>query len=450
MYFNKLLNKFKGGDDRTIIAKKNVFYSFFIKGFGILTSLLIIPLTINYLNPTEYGVWLTLNSILMWINTFDIGLGNGLRNKLSESLAQGDYVKAKIYVSTSYFVVFFLMIIIFFIFQIVNLFLDWHSILNINSAQIPNLNEIVLISFALFCLNFVLKLIGNILLAIHQTALENFLIFSGQLFSLIVIYVLTFFTRGDLLKVALIYSLSPVIVYACAYPFVFRNEYRAITPSLNYFRKQYVKSLIGLGSKFFVLQIAGLVIFSTANLLISNMFGPEKVTVYNVAARYFNIIPMLFSIILAPIWSATTDAYVKQDLDWIRKSMAKVNRLLLIALIVLVIMIGSSNFVYNLWIGNLITVPEELSVLMAIYVFVLVASMSYSSFLNGIGKLRVQMLNIVFCSIIFLPLTYFFSAHFGVNGVVGALILVNLSGLVLNYFQFNFLIDGKATGVWNK
>lgn len=450
MHFSKLLNKFKGGDERTIIAKKNVFYSFFIKGFGILISLLIIPLTINYLNPTEYGIWLTLNSILMWVNTFDIGLGNGLRNKLSESLAQGDYVKAKIYVSTSYCVVFVLMIVIFLLFQIINMYLDWHDILNINIDLVPNLNAIVLMSFALFCLNFVLKLIGNILLAIHKTALENLLILSGQLLSLIVIYVLTFFSKGDLFKVALVYSVSPVIVYAISYPFVFRNQYQAITPNFNFFRKEYVKSLIGLGSKFFVLQIAGLVIFSTANLLISNMFGPEKVTTYNVAARYFNIIPMLFSIVLAPIWSATTDAYVKQDYEWIKKSLKKVNRLLIIAFFVLLVMVLCSNFVYHIWIGNLIVVPKELSVLMAIYVFVLVASMSYSSFLNGIGKLRIQMLNILFCSIIFLPLTYFFAGKFGINGIVGALIVVNLSGLVLNYIQFNFLINTKVRGIWNK
>jgi O-antigen/teichoic acid export membrane protein len=450
MHLTKLLNKFKVGDERTLIAKKNVFYSFFIKGFGILTSLLIIPLTINYLNATEYGIWLTLNSILMWVNTFDIGLGNGLRNKLAESLAQGDYVKAKIYVSTSYCVIFLLMIIIFLLFQGLNMFLDWHRILNIDISLVPNLNAIVLMSFALFCLNFILKLIGNILLAMQKTAIENLLIMIGQVLSLIVIYALSFFSKGNLFKVALVYSISPVIVYAISYPFVFRNQYKAITPSVNYFRKEYVKSLIGLGSKFFVLQIAGLVIFSTANLLISNMFGPKMVTTYNVAARYFNIIPMLFSIVLTPIWSATTDAFVKQDYEWIKKSMNKVNGLLVIAFFVLAVMILCSNFVYEKWIGNLIVVPMELSVLMGIYVFILVASMSYSSFLNGIGKLRIQMLNILFCSILFLPLTYFLAGKFGIKGIVGSLILVNLSGLVLNYIQFNLLINKKGTGIWNK
>ena len=444
------MDKLRTGDERTIIAKKNVFYSFFIKGFGILTSLLIVPLTINYLNPTEYGIWLTLNSILLWVNTFDIGLGNGLRNKLAESLAQNDFVKAKIYVSTSYCVVFLLMIIIFLLFQVFNMYLDWYSILNINKSLVPNLNEIVLMSFALFCLTFVLKLIGNILLATQKTAFENFLIMSGQVLSLIVIYGLTFSSKGSLFKVALVYSISLVIVYAFSYPFVFRNQYKAIAPNIKYFRKEYVKSLMGLGSQFFILQIAGLVIFSTANLLISNMFGPKMVTTYNIAARYFNVIPMLFSIVLAPIWSATTDAFVKQDYEWIRKSMRKVNWLLLTTFFVLFAMILCSNFIYEKWIGNSVVVPMQLSILMSIYVFILVASMSYSSFLNGIGKLKVQMFNILFCSFLFLPLTYFLTDKYGINGIIGSLIFVNLSGLLLNYIQFNLLINKNAKGIWNK
>jgi O-antigen/teichoic acid export membrane protein len=65
---------------RTHKALFNIASSFVIKGASILLSLLLVPLTLDYLNPYEYGIWLTLSSVLMWINYFDIGLGNGLRN----------------------------------------------------------------------------------------------------------------------------------------------------------------------------------------------------------------------------------------------------------------------------------------------------------------------------------------------------------------------------------
>ncbi|MCK7523619.1 MAG: hypothetical protein MZV64_41275 [Ignavibacteriales bacterium] len=62
----------------------------------------IVPVTLNYLGKTEYGIWLTLASILSWLINLDFGLGNGLRNKLAEALALNDIKLARIYVSTAY------------------------------------------------------------------------------------------------------------------------------------------------------------------------------------------------------------------------------------------------------------------------------------------------------------------------------------------------------------
>lgn len=436
-------------DERTRKAQLNIIYSFLIKGVSILTYLLLVPITLRFLNPVEYGIWLTLNSILMWVNTFDIGLGNGLRNKLTEAFAKDDHEKAKIYVSTTYTVLFCVMILLFILFFAINNFLNWPSILNVKSALIPNIDSIVMMSFGLFCITFVLKLIGNIYLALQKAALNNFLVMMGQLMSLILIYLFSLNGKGgDLFTVAFIYSISPVIIYLLAYPFTFRGKYRYLFPNVKYYKREYIKSLMGLGGQFFLLQIAGLVIFSTSNLIITNRFGPQSVTVYNVAYRYFSVIPMLFSIVLTPIWSATTDAYVRKDFDWIKRSMKKVNKLLVLTFVGLIAMTLLAPFVYRLWVGNAVQVPNNLSILMAIYTFILVLSLSYSFFLNGIGVLRLQVWNTVAAALLFMPLTLGFGLKFGIQGVTLVLIIVNLSGVLFNIVQFNKILSGKAKGIW--
>ena len=93
------LNK---GHDRSVKAKKNIFASFIIKGCNIAISLVLVPLTIHYVNPTQYGIWLTLSSIIGWFAFFDIGFGNGLRNKFAEAIAKDDHQLARIYLSTTY------------------------------------------------------------------------------------------------------------------------------------------------------------------------------------------------------------------------------------------------------------------------------------------------------------------------------------------------------------
>ena len=125
-----LLKQFFVGSERTIKAKKNIIASLLVKMLSIIISLLLVPVTLNYLNSYEYGVWLTLSSILVWINYFDIGLGNGLRNRLTEALAIGDYEKGRIYISTTFAILLILMLTIYLLYAFLQHFISWKSILN--------------------------------------------------------------------------------------------------------------------------------------------------------------------------------------------------------------------------------------------------------------------------------------------------------------------------------
>ncbi|MDB5150442.1 MAG: hypothetical protein JWQ57_4462, partial [Mucilaginibacter sp.] len=81
---NRFFNK---GHERSVRARKNIFRSIVLKGGSVVITLVMIPLTIRYVNPTQYGIWLTLSSLITWAALFDMGLGNGLKNKLAQSIA---------------------------------------------------------------------------------------------------------------------------------------------------------------------------------------------------------------------------------------------------------------------------------------------------------------------------------------------------------------------------
>lgn len=51
------------------------------------------------------------------------------------------------------------------LFMIAQYWLNWNAILNVDSNKVSNINSIVAIVFAFFCLNFVFRLIGNIYMA---------------------------------------------------------------------------------------------------------------------------------------------------------------------------------------------------------------------------------------------------------------------------------------------
>lgn len=437
-----------GTQGRTQKAKLNIAISVALKAIDMAVYLFLVPVTIGYLNAYEYGIWLTLSSILVWINTFDIGLGNGLRNKLAIAVANNDNALGKSYVSST--VVMLLLIV-----AVIGVFgvslisvIEWYGLLNTTQDLVPNLSNIVSSTFVLFCINFLMKFIGNVYQGMQMPSISTGMNVVGHLLSLIIIYILTLTTSGNLLYVAITYSISPTIIYFIAYPITFGIIYKQFSPSLKFFKWTYVKDLCSLSVRFFILQIAGLVIFSMTNLLISNMFGPEEVTPYNLSYRYFSIANMVLSLILAPIWSATTDAYVRKDMEWIKRSIKKVKAINVLATLALGMMLLLSPIVYKIWVGDSVSIPFTLSCLMAVYIDLLIWSLCYSSFLNGMGALKIQTINSMLMAILFLPICYLLGNQYGINGILLGMIIVNLPGLIFNVIQFNKIINSKGSKIW--
>ena len=153
------------GSSRSIAIKKNIIASLFLKGISILVSLQVVPLTINYINPTRYGIWLTLSSIVAWLSYFDLGFAHGFRNRFAEAVAKGDMQLAREYVSTTYVVLSLLFSSVFLIAIVVNHFVNWSAILNVDAAYSSELNIVFGILAFFFCLNIVASIFTTMLTA---------------------------------------------------------------------------------------------------------------------------------------------------------------------------------------------------------------------------------------------------------------------------------------------
>ena len=124
------IKKFLKGHDRTVKAKKNIIASVFLKGTSIVIGFLMVRITLNYLDQTKYGIWLTVSSITAWISFFNMGLGGGLKNRLAVAFAKNDYELGKTYVSTTYAILTIIISIVAIFFFVFNVYLDWSEILN--------------------------------------------------------------------------------------------------------------------------------------------------------------------------------------------------------------------------------------------------------------------------------------------------------------------------------
>lgn len=448
----KIASIIKDTDSRTSLARKNVFLSFFLKGISIAISFLLVPLTINYLNASEYGIWLTLSSILTWINLFDIGLGNGMRNKLTIALSVNDNKAAKTYVSTTFALLVIIIFIFFIIFFITNFFLKWDEILKAEPSQRDILGKLALIVFAFFCLQFVFKTVGTVLIANQKPALNDLLYVISNLLSLLIIFILTRTTSGNLNYVAITFSAAPVIVFFIAYFVLFLGKYNFLRPAISSIQFKDAKELMGLGIQFFIIQIAvNVVIYSSTNIILTQLIGSESVTVYNVAFKYFSALSMAYMIIIGPFWSASTDAYAKNDIQWIQSSIKKLLIIFSVSILVILIMLIFANLFYKLWIGSTkIFIPFSVSILVAFYTLLFNWSNTFISFINGIGKIRLQLYVTIIIAIIYIPFAVYFGKLWNINGVLLASAISLIPTSVLMPIQCVKLYSNRAKGIWDK
>lgn len=440
------------GAPRTVQAKQNIIGLFALRGVSVLISLVLLPLTLKYLTTAEYGLWITLHSIMSWVMWLDVGLGNGLRNRFAVALAHDDRVLARSYVSTTYLFVGGTAIALFLLYLGVHPFLSWSGILNGPPAMGRELSSLALVVFMFFCIRLVASLIGTVLMADQQPALNALLEVLVNALSLAATLALTWFLPGSLFWLGTALAAAMVAVPLAANLVLFRGRYRDVAPSLRHVDRTHARGLMSIGLQFFVLQIAGLVLFTSSNLIITQMFGPEEVTKYNIAYKYFGFAAMAFTILLTPFWSAYTEAFARGDHGWIERSFRRLKQILVLFTIGVALMVLFAGQAYDLWLRRHIDIPLSLSASMGAYVVIVAWSSIFSYFINGTGKIRLQLIVAVLIAMAMIPLALLLAGPggLGTTGVVLALCLVLLPGAILWPIQTRKLLTGRAHGIWTQ
>lgn len=428
----------------------NILFSGFLKIVGLLTSLVIVPITINYLNNEVYGIWMTITSILYWITTFDIGLGNGMRNYLAEALATNDTKLGKKYISTTMLLLSLIALSMAIVLLYPLITINFNSFFNTNAIAGNELRMAVVIAVGFTLMNFVLKNIGMIFVAMQKYAINDLLSISGNVIALILIYILTKVTTGNLVLVVLAYTMTSCVAFLlAAIPLFWKHP--ELKPSLRFFDKSLGKKIVGKGFGFFVIQISScLVIFGAANFFITQSCGPAAVTTYNIAYKFFNLLMIAYTIILAPMWNAYTDAYVKGDMQWIKATFNKALKFWVLSICGGLGMLLICNLFYKLWIGNMVNVPLSVSASTLIYVCFFNLNNCATYLINGLNKIFVQIIISLAVTTLYIITVLAFGRKLGVEGIVLSMAASYAVMSVVHLYQCRKLINGKADGIWNK
>ncbi len=447
--FKKFVTK---GHERTVRARKNVLLAVLFKGVGILIGFAYFPISLAYLSPEMFGIFLTLSSMIDWFAELDIGIGNGLRNKFGEAVADGNDELAQGYVSTAYFIVGSVFSGFTLIFLFGSWFVPWAEWLNAEASLNFDIAVLAMLMFGAFAIRFVSSLVYQLFYAFQRTAMvETFSTVTKALF-LVAILLIWYFTEESLI----LFGAAKTFTFAFIPMFVgfyyFRGQFKRYRPKLGLAKMEYVQALFGLGFQFFLIRIAMIIIYQTNNFLIARFASLEGVTLYQASYKYLSIFLMLFVILTNQLWAANTEAYRKGDMEWMKRSMKGVIKIWAATQLIAVLMVAVSPIFYHFWLQDKIHIPFMLSVTVAISVSITNWVNMFNIVINGTGKIYLQMVTWLGACVINIPISIFFATYmgWGTIGIVMGTVVSMIPLAIISPLQVKKLLSGTDTGIWAK
>ena len=114
------------------------------------------------------------------------------------------------------------------------------------------------------------------------------------------------------------------------------------------------------------------------------------------------------------------------------------------------IMLAISSWIFPLWVGENVIISFWMSVLVLIWTLINTWNSIFSTFLNGVGKVKLQLYIGILSAILNIPLAIFLGKQIGLNGIFIANIIVSLLCAFIYPRQYKKIIFKRAKGIWNE
>jgi O-antigen/teichoic acid export membrane protein len=298
-------------------------FSIVFRSVMLLSSFFYIPATIHYLGPQRYGLWVAMTSVITLLAFADCGLGFSLMNDVAHSLGRdmGEAVRRSI--SSTFFVLAAIGVTGCVIFAVAYLFIPWQTLFRTHTTSETNEASRAV---AVIVFGYLLTLPFTTVQRVQSAHQEGFKTqvweIAGVLFSLVGMFV-AIHLRAGLPVLVIVFSTGPLLAILFNWLFYFFFNHPAELPSLQCFDRRLAVKIANEGGYFFILQIAGVVIFSTDGFIVLHYFGQTEFAKYSLLAKLFQVAPALASVWFAALWPAYSEAIARGDLNWVRRTLVR-------------------------------------------------------------------------------------------------------------------------------
>jgi O-antigen/teichoic acid export membrane protein len=393
--------------------------SFISKALTVVISFVSVPLTVHYLGAERYGVWLTIGSLLMWMSMTDFGIaGNALVNLLSEAHGKEDKRLAGQHAASAFWTLVGLSLCIGTIFFFTFHLIPWQTVFHVSSAvPAAELSRACAYSLIFFVVGFPLSMINSVYGAYQDGFMSNIWSIAGSALALVSLIVVARM-KGGLPQLVLAISGTRALVGLTNVHYMFFRKYPWLMPLPSAVRWTSIERLLLLGGNYMITQLAGLGIYQSQPMIITQLLGPSYVVIFVVAQKIVTLPNDLVFMATSPFISAYGEARARGDWGWINRAFRNSTvASLAFAMPVTVGVALMAKPLIRIWAGRAAVPDAQLILWLSLYTLIAAGMMPVGQLLCGLERADVLAHSLSLCAFCTVGLGIVFARWWGVNGV---------------------------------
>ncbi len=405
--------------DRYLRAALTAGASAVSKVISFVTTILTVRWTLHYLGAERYGMWITITSVVLLLIFSDLGMGNGLIKAVADSMGRNDVREAREAITSAFVMLIGIALLLALLAIAIYPFVDTSRLFNVHSALAVRESGPAILAFLLY---YVFSLPLGVVFAV-ENALQRGYVFTlwnsaGTIASLGALVIAMQMQAG--LPILVLCFFGPLLLTTAFNGGVlFGIVHPELRPTFSAFSAHTTSRLFRVGFQFFLIQISIAVGMQTDNIVIAQILGASAVAAYAVPARMFNMILGVLALVSGSMWPAYADAFSRSDTAWIRKSFLRVAVLGgVVTALATIFLVFFGHRILMLWVGPQIQASRPLLTVFGLQCILYAYLQPISFLLNGLGKLRIQVICSLTMAVVNLGLSIMFVKLYGIIGVV--------------------------------
>ena len=393
------------------------------RGIGIATTLISIPFVQQYLGDERFGLYLTLLSLTAFLSFSDFGVGNGLKSRIAQAIGRDDAHETKALVSNAFLFLGLVALAGIAAAILLQMAVPWARVFNVSDVEaVAEAGPAVFVLMVCYALSLPLSVVQHTQQALQKGHLAGIWEALGSLTTLSALFG-AIAMEASLPVLVLAFMGGPLLTKAMNTIWYFWMQDRQVAPNLRLAEPRLVKSLVGTGGLFVILQLAAAVAFTSDAIIIAQVIGPASVQDFALPEKLFNLISMIVAVSLLPLWPAYGEAFARKDTAWVMRTLR------------LSVLIGGgvafcggallavlSPSLLRLWVGDAVEASAALLIGLVIWKTLEAMGVALAMYFNGVLIIRLQVVLAILLLVTVIPTKVVFASIFGVAGLPWATI----------------------------